>query len=315
MVIFVKKRNLRWIYFIISVIVILGIVLWYKRPIIFEESRNTIKSWINNTASIEGYNGKSLIVVDRKHDDIFISKKENEKQLPASLSKLFVIEYAISMCKLDEKVLVKKDVLKLVKQGSSVTGLKGKRYSIQNIFAAMLVPSGNDAAYILADYLGGKLNSAANTPQKRIRAFVDGLNTYLKNKGYKSTKLYDPSGFDLKSYTTVLDVKKCVDNLLKYPWFRNIISQSYYVATLPDGSKQNWKNTNMFLDKNSKHFKEGVIGIKTGSLGKDYNLVVLYKKHGKEFLICSLGSDSDTARYDDVFYILKTIDESSSLKK
>ena len=58
-----------------------------------------------------------------------------------------------------------------------------------------------------------------------------------------------------------------------------------------------------------------VKGIKTGSLSNDYNLVVLYQQHGKEFLICSLGSQSDSSRYDDVNYILKTIDESDYLTK
>ena len=44
-------------------------------------------------------------------------------------------------------------------------------------------------------------------------------------------------------------------------------------------------------------------------------MIIIYKKHGKEFLICSLGSQSNTSRYDDVSYILKTIDESDYLKK
>ena len=50
--------------------------------------------------------------------------------------------------------------------------------------------------------------------------------------------------------------------------------------------------------------------LKTGSLSDDYNLIVLYQQHGKEFLICSLGSQSDSSRYDDVNFILKTINES-----
>ena len=36
--------------------------------------------------------------------------------------------------------------------------------------------------------------------------------------------------------------------------------------------------------------------------------------HGKEFLICSLGSQSNDSRYDDVQHILKTIDESDGMK-
>lgn len=58
-----------------------------------------------------------------------------------------------------------------------------------------------------------------------------------------------------------------------------------------------------------------VKGVKTGSLSDDYNLVVLYQQHGKEFLICSLGSKSNSSRYDDVNYIIKTIDESDYLSR
>ena len=108
---------------------------------------------------------------------------------------------------------------------------------------------------------------------------------------------------------------KVVKKLLKHQWFRDIVAQTSYTATLPDGSKQTWKNTNIFLDPTSEYYNENVIGVKTGSLADDYNLIVLYKKHGKEFLICSLGSQSDTSRYDDVNYILKTIDESDYLMR
>ena len=94
-----------------------------------------------------------------------------------------------------------------------------------------------------------------------------------------------------------------------------IVSQTSYTATLPDGSMQTWKNTNTFLDPTSEYYNKNVIGVKTGSLSDDFNLVVLYKKHGKEFLICSLGSQSNYSRYDDVNYVLKTIDESDYLKK
>ena len=101
-----------------------------------------------------------------------------------------------------------------------------------------------------------------------------------------------------------------VYRLLEYSWFREIVSQNTYTATLPDGSTQTWQNTNTFPDPASEYYNENVCGIKTGSLSDDYNLIVLYRQHNKEFLICSLGSQSDTSRYDDVDFILKTIDES-----
>ena len=177
-------------------------------------------------------------------------------------------------------------------------------------FAAMLVPSGNDAAYVVADYCGGLLSPQAESCQERVRIFMENLNLHLQQQGYLDTVLYDPSGFDMEALTTTLDLKEVVYRLLEYSWFREIVSQNTYTATLPDGSTQIWQNTNAFLDPTSEYYNENVCGIKTGSLSDDYNLIVLYQQHGKEFLICSLGSQSDSSRYDDVNFILKTIDES-----
>ena len=175
--------------------------------------------------------------------------------------------------------------------------------------------SGNDAAYVVADYCGGIISKEAKNSKERINVFMNKLNEYLKEEGYNDTKLYDPSGYDQKAQTTVSDLSKVVKKLLKYQWFRDIVSKTSYTAILPDKSKQTWKNTNVFLDPTSKYYNENVLGVKTGSLSNDYNLIVLYKKHGKEFLICSLGSKSDVSRYNDVNYILKTIDESDYLRK
>lgn len=111
------------------------------------------------------------------------------------------------------------------------------------------------------------------------------------------------------------ELKKVVESLLEYQWFRDIVSKSSYKATLPDESTQMWKNTNAFLDSTSDYYNGNVKGVKTGSLSDDYNLVVLYQQHGKEFLICSLGSKSNSSRYDDVNYIIKTIDESDYLSR
>lgn len=310
------RKKLRPLILIFLFILIIFFTLFcLKRRINpFKETKDFIVSHIRGTYKIKGYKAKSLIVVDRDTDDIFISKKEKEKELPASLSKLFVIDYASHILDLDEKIKVKNDVLELAKKGSSLANLSTKTYSVHNIYAAMLVPSGNDAAYVLANYIGGKLNKKAKTKEAKIAVFIKSLNNYLQKNGYKDTVINEPSGFDLDSTTTVLDLKKCVDILLKHDWFREIVSKSLYTAELPDGTFQTWKNTNVFLDKSSKHYNPGVIGIKTGSLNKEYNMVVLYKKNNREFLICSLGSTTNDLRYEDVEYVIESIDNSSKYK-
>ena len=59
-----------------------------------------------------------------------------------------------------------------------MANIKTKEYYLQNLFAAMLVPSGNDAAYVVADYCGGLLSPQAKNSQERINAFMEHLNDY-----------------------------------------------------------------------------------------------------------------------------------------
>lgn len=104
------RKKLRPLILIFLFILIIFFTLFcLKRRINpFKETKDFIVSHIRGTYKIKGYKAKSLIVVDRDTDDIFISKKEKEKELPASLSKLFVIDYASHILDLDEKNQSKK---------------------------------------------------------------------------------------------------------------------------------------------------------------------------------------------------------------
>ena len=72
------------------------------------------------------YNAKSLIAVDCSDDEIFISKDEKAPQVPASLAKLFVVEYAATLAELDSIVDVSYEAISLTKPGSSVAILRKK---------------------------------------------------------------------------------------------------------------------------------------------------------------------------------------------
>lgn len=311
------KKKAGALFPLLSLIVILGIVLIPKFIKLenVQGGREQILTFLFGTSPYDSYQAKSILLADCSNDSVFLSKREREKYPPASLAKLFVIEYAAELSELDSVVPARGEAIALTKPGSSVAGIKAKEYYLHNLFAAMLVPSGNDAAYVVADYCGGILSPQALTAQERVNVFMKKLNEHLREKGYQDTVLYDPSGFDTDAMTTALEVQTITEELLEYRWFRNIISQGFYTTTLPDGSTRTWKNTNEFLDSSSEYYDENVMGVKTGTLIDAYNLVVLYQKHGKEFIICTLGSPSDSSRYEEMRNILKTIDESDFLSR
>lgn len=289
------------------------IVPWVMKPEQFREEKDQLRSLLFHELEDASYDAKSLLLEDRSNGEIYLSKKEEEPLLPASLAKLFVIEYAATLADLDAIVPARPEAIAMTPPGSSVAAIQAKNYYLRNLIAAMLVPSGNDAAYVVADYCGGLLSPQTEDTAQRIDLFMDNLNGYLSEQGYDNTVLYDPSGFDENARTTALDLKSVTDQLLKYSWFRDMVSQSVYTATLPDGSIHTWENTNLLLDPDSKYYHENVTGIKTGSLSQDYNLLALYQMYGKEFFICCLGASSDTARYDAVTNLIRVIDESDYL--
>lgn len=285
-----------------------------SHPGVVEDMRYRINelSW-DFKSNTDAFNGESLLVVDNESDNVIISKNENGKYNPASIAKLYVIDYVLTLADKNTVIEVNRDALKLVKRGSSKADLKPGNYTLENLVAAMLVPSGNDVAYAVADYFGKVINPKAQNLKERIDSFMNGLGEHLKMHGYKDTVLYDPSGYDYEAKTSAIDIKSVAMKLLKLDWIRDIVKQAVYTAELPNGNTISWENTNVFLDSNSKFYNPKIEGIKTGSLGNGFNLVVLYNTGEKEYLICSLGSHSHKGRYKDVSYIIKNIDQSGNL--
>ena len=92
----------------------------------FRDVKNKINSFLYKENFPDSYNAKSLIVVDCSDDEIFISKDEKAPQVPASLAKLFVVEYAATLAELDSIVDVSYEAISLTKPGSSVAILRKK---------------------------------------------------------------------------------------------------------------------------------------------------------------------------------------------
>lgn len=308
-----RLNKLKFFIFLISMVAMVVTIFLLVKPSALNDTFEAAMGHPSDP-STSTYSGKSLLVTDRETNEVYTYNQGTEILPPASLTKLYVIDYAMSLCELEEEVMVDAEAMGLVKPYSSMASIQNKVYTVENLVAGMLVPSGNDATYALASYVGGKLNNRAATAEERIRSFLEGLNSYLKRNGFTDTVIYDPSGYDYETRTSVADLKRVTDHLLESQWFRDTVSQHTYTAYLPDGSFHEWENTNEFLDPESPYYNINVKGVKTGSLEYDYHLVVLYQQHGKEYLIISLGSASDELRNEDVTFVLRTIDREEGFK-
>ena len=76
---------------------------------------------------------------------------------------------------------------------------KGETQTLRNLLYAMMLPSANEAAYIVADYMGGG----------SIDNFVAMMNEEAARIGCTGTTFADPCGLDTNNVTTARDAYLC----------------------------------------------------------------------------------------------------------
>lgn len=135
------------------------------------------------------------------------------------------------------------------------------------------------------------------------------LSEYLIEEGYSKTNLYnDPSGASMQADSHLDDINRVALKLLNYDFVKECIGKSEFSIQTPQG-EFTWKNTNEFLDENSPYYNANVKGMKTGTMASSYNIVVLYEKDGKAYLITCLAAHSNEGRYKAVQSAINTIIE------
>ena len=138
--------------------------------------------------------------------------------------------------------------------GSSAGLHAGDRLTVQQLLEAMLLPSGCDAAYVLASAYGPGL-----TP------FVAKMNALAAQMHLGRTHFSNfdglPQPTEYSTYSTPGDLLAIGRAAMAYPAFRAIVSQRrYYLGAGSGHHAYIWHNTNLLLGA-----YPGTIGIKTGS--------------------------------------------------
>jgi D-alanyl-D-alanine carboxypeptidase (penicillin-binding protein 5/6) len=98
----------------------------------------------------------AAILFDADTGEVIYYKNAVQAMFPASTAKLLTALVALEWCDEEEEVTVG-DEIKMIASDSTRAYLKeGEILTIRNLLAGMLLPSGNDAAYAMAAYVGRK---------------------------------------------------------------------------------------------------------------------------------------------------------------
>ena len=248
----------------------------------------------------EELESKAAFVMDADSSYVLYEKNADEKLYPASLTKVMTAIIVLERANGNYDDMVNFSYLSVTKDidRTSVTigASAGDQLSVKDCLYSLLLPSANDAANALAEYVAGSINDFALL-----------MNEKAENLGCTNTHFVNPSGLhDDNQYTTASDMAKILQCAMSYPMFLQISSSvSYRHAPIrryknPENSNNQVLNTNSIMVPGSGYYYNGVTSGKTGHTKlAGYNLVASARKNKMNLICVLLGGSSEKVRYNE----------------
>lgn len=209
-------------------------------------------------------NSRMAILYEESTDTLLYALNADRGNAPASMTKVMtavlVLEYdpelkgktVVSPMAISEKYCYWMDDVHL---------LSGEEITVKDLMDYLLIPSGNEAATTLAEYVAGDIDT-----------FIDMMNAKAKELGMEHTHYFDPHGLSDESRVTCEDQLILIRYAMSIPAFRAIVGKDHGV--LPASNKRSqlyrYNTTNRLMSPRNKlayetGFANDIKGIKTGS--------------------------------------------------
>lgn len=215
---------------------------------------------------------------------VLVSKNMNKKMLIASTTKIMTAVIAIESGKTNKMIKVTEKVLE--SYGSAIYLSVGEKMKLEDMIYGLMMQSGNDAALMIADYLGGE------------ELFVKKMNEKAKEIGMKNTTFSNPHGLDekTKNYSTAYDMALLMRYANSNPLFKKIVGcKKHTVKT--DKKTYVWSNKNKLL-----YTYKYTTGGKTGYTQKAHRtLVTSASKKNINLIVVTLNDGNDFSNHKELY--------------
>ncbi len=238
-------------------------------------------------SSPSGVYAKGAALEDPASGALRWSRALNTKRPMGSITKVMTALVVIRAGGLDRVLTVSSAAESYTRRydGSSAGLHIGDRLTVRQLLEAMLLPSGCDAAYVLANAYGPGLT-----------AFVATMNALARWMGLGRTHFADFDGLpvptEYATYSTPGNLLVIGRAAMASAVFRSIVAQrSYRLAAGSGHHAYDWKNTNLLLGMYA-----GTVGIKTGSTQAAGYCLLFEARRGSRTLIGVVLDSSATVR-------------------
>ena len=239
---------------------------------------------------------------------LYISGSEDETVYLASVTKLFTAHVALKYLSPEDQITVG-DELDLVAWGSSVADLeKGNVLTVEMLIEAMMLPSGNDAAYTLAAAAGRVIGEDPElSPSAAVNVFMAQMNQEARIQGMLNTSFINPDGIhDSNHYSSMGDLAILGKLALESPAIIRCCTVARDIVTPVKGRSFPWKNTNALIDPASEYYCPVCLGLKTGQTPNAGScLLSAFDLDGTQLIIGVFGCPETEDRFPDTLQLLQ----------
>lgn len=251
----------------------------------------------------------NAIVVNKDTDALLYQKNGTDRIAPASTAKMITALTVLEYCSPEEEMRVGAEIEMIHSDSSTAWLMKGDTLTVRQLLIALMLPSGNDAAYTLAVNTGKTIagdNSLSN--QQAIKIFMDKVNKKARELGVTDSNFVVPDGYDAEGqYTTAYDLAIIAKACLENPIISEIVASNTSYEKWPNGREVTYNNSNELLDPNSPYYRPEVIGLKTGTSSLGGACIVSAAVIDGETYICVVMGSTKESRFQDSVDILDKI--------
>ena len=260
-----------------------------------------------------------VALYDVTADEVVYSKNYSKKCYPASTTKLLTAITASKIITDPQTVITVGDEIEMIAWDSSRAYLeKGTQLTFEMLMDALLLPSGNDAAYTMAVSCGRIYkNDMKLSNSEALKVFMELCNDAAKKIGATHTHFTAPDGIhDDKHYTSAQDLMIIADYARTIPIVAKSCAKAYVDWKPIKGSVPSWENSNkLILPNETGIYSPYCDGMKTGYTSEAGSSVVASATmEGHTFIAVVMNAQTLYTKYNDCNALFKKAFELYSLE-
>jgi len=215
----------------------------------------------------------SAILMNANTGMVLYENAADEQRFPASTTKIMTALLTLENAEIDDVVTALKIDFEHVTADSSNADIKvDEQVTVKDLLYALMLPSANEAAYMLARHVGGSWEN-----------FVDMMNARATELGCTGTHFANPCGLHEENhYTTARDLLRITEEAMKSTLFREISNTAQYRMKPTNMHEERiiYTTNQLIFSMYQPWYYQFCKGVKTGHTSQAGNCLVAYAEKG-----------------------------------